>query len=374
MPRLRGARRRRHFCVPELAEGHEPFRLYDEGDELYDDMLHSIARARGAIRLESYIFAPDEIGWRFAEALARRGDEGLRVRVLMDAAGSLFWHSRRLARYLRAHGVRVRWFHRWNWRRPHRYNHRDHRKLLTIDEDHFYLGGFNIHRECSRAVYGEQRWRDTHVRLDSELTAVANRMFDRFWKGRKRWVVKGPPRPNVLLPNHNGRCRHALQCLYMEIFRHARHHIYLTTPYFVPDHRTQQALMDAARRGVDVRLLVPAKSDVTLTRWAAQAAYGGLLRNGVRIFEYQPRVLHAKTAVADGAWATLGTANLDYRSFFMNYELNLVSRDPALCQGLEAYFERDLAESVEITVGRWARRPWSRHFLEMIGWLARRWL
>ena len=366
--------RRRHLCVPELRPGHEPYRLYVEGDDLYEDMLQSIASARRAIRLESYIFAPDEIGWRFAEALARRAEEGLRVRVLVDAAGSLYWHSRQLARYLRAHGVRVRWFHRWDWRHPYRYNRRDHRKLLTIDEDHLYLGGFNIHRECSRSLYGEQRWRDTHVRLEGELTAVANRMFERFWKGRKRWVVRSEQRSNVLLPNHNGRCRHALQCLYMEIFRRARRYVFLTTPYFVPDHRTQQALGAAARRGIDVRLLVPAKSDVPLTRWAAQAAYAGLLQDGVRIFEYQPRVLHAKTAVADGDWGTIGTANLDYRSFFLNYELNLVSRDPQLCGELERHFMQDLEESKEITAGAWARRPRRRQLLEAIGWMARRWL
>ncbi len=374
MSRVRRLGARRHECVPELVVGHEPFRLYTEGDELYEDMLRSIAGARHAIRLESYIFAPDEIGWRFARALAARGDEGLRVRVIMDAAGSLFWHSRQLARYLRAHQVRVRWFHRWNWRRPYRYNRRDHRKLLIIDDEHFYLGGFNIHRESSRAVYGERRWRDTHVRLHGELTTVAKHIYDRFWRGRKRWLVKRERRVNVLLPNHNGRCRHALHCLYMELFRHARRRVYVTTPYFVPDHRTQHALTAAAERGVDVRLLVPAKSDVPLTRWAAQAAYATLLRSGVRIFEYQPRVLHAKTAVADGAWATLGTANLDYRSFFLNYELNLVSRDPELCLCLEKQFLRDLDEAVEITAGKWARRHWGHHFLEMIGWLARRWL
>ncbi|HHH35572.1 MAG TPA: cardiolipin synthase B [Gammaproteobacteria bacterium] len=374
MSRSASFRRRCRGCVPRVEPGHEPFRLYTEGDELYADMLRSIAGARQRIRMESYIFAPDELGWRFARALARRGEEGLQVRVLMDAAGSLFWRAPELARYLRAHGVKVRWFHRWSWRRPLRYNRRDHRKLLAIDEDHFYLGGFNIHRENSLELYGEQRWRDTHVRLEGELTRHANRLFDRFWKGRKRWMPPRRRRANVLLTNHSGRCRHALQCLYMEIFHRARSRIYVTTPYFVPDHRTQHTLMEAARRGVDVRLLVPRKSDVTLTRWAAQAAYAGLLREGVRIFEYQPRILHAKTAVADGDWATLGTANLDYRSFFLNYELNLVSRDPGLCRGLEAQFLRDLEASVEIMPVEWAQRHWGRHLLEMIGWLARRWL
>lgn len=361
-------------CMPRLAEGHESFVLFTEGDVLYKEMLSSIASAQSSIRLESFIFADDEIGWCFAKALAERLQAGVEVSLLIDAAGSLFWSSRSLERYLREHGARVRWFHRWNWRAPMRYNRRDHRKLLVVDEEQFFLGGFNIHRKNSRAIFGEKRWRDTHVSMSGDLAREAAHLFDDFWRGKRDWLLKETTGVSALVPNHTRACRQTLHCLYMDSFRMAAASVYLTTPYFVPDYRTQRELMAAARHGVDVRLLVPRKSDVWLARWAAQAAYANLLKAGVRIYEYLPRMLHAKTAVVDGKWATLGTANLDYRSFFVNYELNLVTRDIDICGALNAQFINDISEAEEICPSMWAKRPWGQHVTETVGWLARRWL
>ncbi|HKJ22543.1 MAG TPA: phospholipase D-like domain-containing protein [Gammaproteobacteria bacterium] len=362
-------------CIPTLSPGREPHTLYTEGDVLYDTMLEAIAGARHRVWLESYIFADDAVGRRFAEALAERAQAGCDVRLHIDAAGSLFWVSRRLERDLRNHGVKVRWFHRWHWRRPWRYNRRNHRKLLVVDNRAAFVGGYNIHLENSRRLYGEGRWRDTHVRLTGRYVREAAALFKFFWRGRHRW---SPPwrdqRTSVLMPNYTQQCSRVLRCAYAEAFRDARHYIYLTSPYFVPDHRTQNGMITAAQRGVDVRLLVPAKSDVPITRWAARAAYQKLLDGGVRIFEYLPRVLQAKTALADGRWAMVGTANLDYRSLFLNYELNLISRDELLCRQLHAQFMSDLAQAEEIVPKVWAQRPWLEHVAEAIGWFARRWL
>ena len=124
---------------------------------------------------------------------------------------------------------------------------------------------------------------------------------------------------------------------------------------------------------MEVSLLVPAKSDVPITRWAARAAYARLLASGVRIYEYLPRMFHAKTAVIDGTWATIGTANMDYRSLFLNYELNLITRDEQLCRQLQAQFAVDVTESLEISRQVWAERKWKEYFFETIGWLSRRW-
>jgi len=349
--------------------------LFTEGDELYEAMLSSIAYARASIRLESYIFADDEIGRRFAEALAERARSGIDVRLHLDSAGSLFSSSRRLERGLLGQGVKIRWFHRWDWRRPWRYNCRNHRKLLVVDGREAYLGGFNIHRENSRKVYGEARWRDSHLGFHGALAVQTAELFDAFWKGR--WREKGPQEPvsdGILLSNHSRRCRRQLRGLYREFFTGVQRSLYLTTPYFIPDRRTQRNIMHAARRGLDVRLLVPRKSDVRLARWAARAAYSPLLRAGVRIFEYLPRTLHAKTAVADGTGAVVGTANLDYRSLFINYELNLFSRDPDLCFRLKEQFLKDLTEAEEIGSDQWAARSRSERWSETIGWMARRWL
>lgn len=338
-------------------------------------MLASIEEAEEHVLLESYIFACDEIGRRFLDALIARAQRGVLVRVHLDAAGSLFWRSREISRALRHSRVQLRWFRRWDWRHPWRYNRRNHRKLLVIDGHRAYVGGFNIHRENSRAVYGHQHWRDTHVRIDGGLATEAMRLFGRFWMGRKHPAVLYDGRNgDLLLTNYTRGARRLLNGTFGRMLSHARQTVFITTPYFVPERRIQRQIVDAAARGVDVRLLVPARSDVRLARWAAHAAYQGLLSRGVKIYEYQPRVLHAKTLVVDGTHATVGTANIDYRSFLLNYELNLFTRNPRLCAELDSLFRDDLLHSERIVMEHWARRPWIRKPGELLGWLVRRWL
>lgn len=351
------------------------FELYTDGDTLYGDMLASIDSASEHVLLESYIFAYDEIGRRFVDALIARARSGVTVRLHLDAAGSLFWQSRRLSRRLRHSGVQLRWFHRWDWRRPWRYNRRNHRKLLVVDGRCAYVGGFNIHRENSRSLFGEQCWRDTHVRIEGPLAFDAMQLFGRFWMGRKRpaGTYDGGD-GDRLLSNYSRGARRLLNGSFASLLSHARHSVLITTPYFVPERRIRRQIADAAARGVDVRLLVPYRSDVRIAQWAARAAYGALLASGVRIYEYQPRLLHAKTIVVDGSHATVGTANIDYRSFLLNYELNLFSRDAHLCRQLVEQFRQDLHHSEQIHPERWSRRPWSDKLFELAGWLARRWL
>ena len=156
--------------------------------------------------------------------------------------------------------------------------------------------------------------------------------------------------------------------------RKAEKRVWLTTPYFMPDHGTQREMAHAARRGVDVRLLVPYKTDRPVTQWAARAAYSQLLHAGVRIYEFQPRLLHAKTAIVDDSWCTVGTANIDYRSFYVNFELNLISRRRDLAAILATNFLDDLVVSKEVTGETWKRRAWTARFPEFIGWLARKFL
>lgn len=369
-------RRTGHPCLPDLVEGRDGqgFTLFTEGDALYESMLADIAGAKVNIRLETYILAGDEIGWRFGEALVNKVQQGISVRVIADAAGVMLWGGQQLVTFMVQQGVRLELFHRWHWHEPLRYNRRDHRKLLIIDDETLYLGGFNIHRENSRALMGETRWRDTHIRVGGELAREAALLFDIIWQKKRHWRARPGPVISGLVPNHNHACRQDLHSLFAESFESAHKTVYVTTPYFVPDHRTQRALKTAAQRGIDVRLLLPGKNDVWLAQWASQAAYAELLFAGVRIYEYLPRVLHAKTAVVDGTWATLGTANLDYRSLFINYEVNLVTRDLHLCQALHDSFMDDLSYAEEITKRDWAKRPWNRHVSESIGWMARRWL
>ena len=370
MPSRARPRKTRHGTLPAGR-----IRVYTEGDRLYGAMLAAIASARQSIELESYIFADDEIGRRFIVALGERSRAGVLVRVHLDAAGSFFWGPRAVQKALTAAGVQVHWFHRWSWHMPLRYNRRNHRKLLVVDGKVGFFGGFNIHRENSRRLYGEQRWRDTQLEVEGRMARDLQILFDAFWRRRQRnSPVTIPSEGNVLITNYSRRGRRFLHKLFTSKFATAKRSIHLTTPYFVPDYRTRRSLMRAARRGVDVRLLVPRKNNERLAQWAAHAAYANLLDAGVRIHEYLPRMLHAKTMVVDGVWSSVGTANLDYRSFFLNYELNLASDDRALARTLERQFREDLRQSEAIQPMRWAQRSWLLRPLELIAWAGRHWL
>ncbi len=361
--------------LPEPGTIGATIQLYTEGDHLFEAMLAAIEGAQEQVWMETYIFADDEVGRRFARALSERARAGVEVRLLVDALGSLFQFYRSLGPELGQSGVQVRHFHPWHWREPLRYNRRDHRKLLVVDGHQAFLGGFNIHRQSSRRYFGAERWRDTHASFQGLLARQAAELFDAFWRGDRRWLPYNDGRKSsVLVPNQTRSCRRRLACLYKDLLSSAKKQVCLTTPYFVPDHRTQKALLAAVKRGVDVRLLVPRTSDVRLAGWAANAVYAHLLDAGVRIYEYLPRMLHAKVAIVDGNWATLGTANLDYRSLFQNYELNLVSRDPDLCSRLQAQFELDVAEASAVCATRWRNRRWIPRLAELLGWSVRRWL
>lgn len=354
---------------------HDDIALYIEGDHLFEAMLAAINNAQKKIWMETYIFADDEVGNRFAQALIERAKAGVQVRLLVDAHGSMFQFYRSLGPDLERSGVDVRHFHRWSWREPLRYNRRDHRKLLVVDGHEAFLGGFNIHRQSSQRYFGTVRWRDTHASFHGDLARQASELYDTFWCGDKQRIIKENEQINSMIaPNQTRLCRRRLACIYSDFLGHAQQQICLTTPYFVPDHHMQKALLAAVKRGVSVHLLVPHTGDVRLARWAANAVYAHLLDAGIMIYEYLPRMIHAKVVIVDGQWATLGTANLDYRSLFQNYELNLVSRDSDLCSRLQSQFDTDLLEASLVCASRWRRRRWLPRLAELLGWSVRRWL
>lgn len=351
----------------------QPSIVYGEGDDLYAAMLEDIGQARDAIRLESYIFAGDEIGWQFASALVERANAGVHVRVHVDAAGALFEGTDKLYRRLREGGAHARWFNRWRWRDPWHYNRRNHRKLLVVDDRCVYLGGFNLHRESSRLLLGRRRWRDVHVRLAGRLAAPASVLFDELWEGRPAHTP--PPWDGAyrLVPNASRTCRRVLYCEYLEALAAAQVRITIATPYFVPDRRFRAALVTAVRRGVDVRVLLPVESDQRFVQWASHALVRPLARRGVQFFGYLPRMLHSKATLIDASWAMVGSANVDYRSFFINQELNLVSRDPLVCQQLDVLLQEDLSQACRLEL---AQRPggYLRALAESLGHRLRRWL
>lgn len=371
-----GAQADAAICVPELGGGGGAFQLFVEGDALFDTMISAIENAQCDIRMESYIFAADEIGARFVAALAAKARAGIAVRLHLDAFGAGQRNFQKFKLELEHSGVRFRWFRPFRARHPLRYLQRNHRKLLVVDGREAFLGGFNIRYLNSRRLHGETRRRDTHVRVSGSLATLAILHFDRLWQdGHQLPASAIPDDPKnmeaLLVPSYSRHCQHRLACLHSGLIARARSHVYLTSPYFGPGNMVDQALQAAAIRGVDVRLLVPRRGDPVIAGWATKAAYARLLVSGVRIYEYLPRQLHAKTSVIDATWSIIGSANLDYLSLFVNQELVLLTREQTLTEQLQAQYMDDLAEAEEITFSIWRRRGWRARGLEAIGWAAR---
>lgn len=208
------------ICIPALNEGGGAFRLFVEGDELYEEMVAAIECAESSVRLESYIFADDEVAARFAAALAKKARAGLDVFVHLDSFGSGLRPRRLLQSELERAGVRFRWFHPFRLRQPLQYRQRNHRKLLVVDDREAFLGGFNIERLNSRALHGETRQRDSHVRVGGELAPLAAALFDQLWHDRRQPVAEAIPEDMVgiealLVPSYSRHCQQRLACLYV---------------------------------------------------------------------------------------------------------------------------------------------------------------
>ena len=328
----------------------DKFQIYTEGDDLYQDMLDCISRAKKSILLESYIFEPDETGKSFIDALLEKASAGVEVRIHLDAFGSLNLSMSKELDRIKKSNIHLKWYNAWCWYRPLKFNHRNHRKLLVIDESIAWLGGFNIHDENSLSEFGKERWLDTHARIDGPLAANAQKLFEQLWdKSPLPYGEIGHDLESVIVSNVNWRQRRQFRQILINQIKTAKKQIWLCTPYFMPDRFLQIQIINAARRGVDVRLLLPYKTDRPVARWVARAAYHSLISSGVRIFEYSPRFLHSKIMLIDDQWTTIGSTNIDYRSFFINLEINLMSSDISLIESLSDIYKNNLSVSEEIS-------------------------
>ena len=341
--------------------------LFFDGSEAFASMREAIASAREEVLLEAYILKDDTTGRELLAALESAARRGVTVRVLADAWGSsgtrsAFWSRMRDA------GMEVRLFHPLFsalWYQPFR----DHREILVADRRVAFTGGMNVADEYGAPPGAARPWRDTHARLEGpaawEMAVVFSEGWDR--AGGARFGIPPLPwerggavgGPSVLvLDSSPGRGHAESASALAAIVGAARRNVWLTNAYFAPAPASLGILGNAAARGVDVRLLLPGRSDVPIVRHAGHGSFGGLLRRGVRIFEYQPTVLHAKTVVADGYVSVVGSSNMDFRSFHFNAECNLVLLDEGAAGRLEEQFRRDLEESAEITEPAWSGRPW----------------
>ena len=332
--------------------------LLIDGPDTYTAMLDLIAGASRWIHFENYIIRSDTEGWRFAEALAARARQGIHVRVLYDGMGSMFT-SRKLWRFLRQAGAEVRSFHPLRPLNIVTNFSRDHRKLVVADGAGAVLGGLCIGCEWTGDGDTIRPWRDTAVRIGGPASAVLDQSFARLWsvagtalpheEAAGRVTPEGDGEVRVIM-GEPGRER-AFRVIEL-LAAGSMERLWITDAYMIAPPRLFQALRDAARDGVDVRMLVPGSSDLPLIRNLSRIGYRDLLRSGVRIYEWDGPMLHAKTIVADGRWVRIGSSNLNPSSLIGNYELDVLIEDSTLADAMERQFRLDIGRSREVR-----RRP-----------------
>ncbi len=341
--------------------------IYCYGQDLYDAMLQAIDEARETIFLETFIWKSDAIGEEFKAHLARKAEEGVLVCVIFDRFGNTvvprdfkqFPPSIKVMEYTAL-------IHPWSFFDPRRYA-LDHRKLLAVDGKVAFIGGYNLGQ-----LYATQ-WRDTHMRIEGPEAADLAQEFVDFWNDRQSEAERLELRfPRRLVPNIGVRTNDAarlifpIRDMYIHAIDRAQHHIYITNAYFIPDRVLLNALIAAARRGVDVQILVPWMSNHVAADWVARGYFDTCLKAGIRIFAYRDAMIHAKTCTIDGCWSTLGTANLDRLSEVGNHEINIEIYDATFARQMELIFERDKTNAFELTSERWSARPWYVKLSEMI--------
>jgi cardiolipin synthase A/B len=345
---------------------------YTFGTDLYDDMLAAIEGARRQILFETYIWKGDQTGQRFKTALETAAERGVEVYCIYDSFANLVV-SPRFKRFPPSVKVLHYPVYAAGWR-PfdlRRYG-RDHRKILVVDDAVGFVGGYNI-----GDAYATE-WRDTHVRITGPGVWDLKRAFADFWNLNRRRRVRASERPLLLetastweptIRIHRNVPRlwmFPIRSMYLEAFARASRNIWMTTAYFLPDQDFVDALAQAAARGVDVRLLIPAKSNHVVADWISHGYFSQLLRSGVRILRYRDAMMHAKTATIDGRWSTVGTANVDRLSLQGNFEINVEIIDPRLASALEDVFRLDESNSLELTRAEWEARDIYRRFTEFV--------
>ncbi len=369
--------------------------LLKDGPVTYRAMLQAIESARNHIHLETYIFDDDAVGQRFADALLRQRQRGVAVHVIRDSVGTLYTPEAFFQRLVDG-GVQVLVFNPINpaqakgeWL----LNERNHRKLLIVDGQVAFLGGINISsaysggsfRRASSARPGDPAgWRDTDLEVRGPVVADFQRLFLDTWERQHGAALPDrayfPPLEKagdqvVRAIGSSPQDEHSLIYItLLSAIASAQTSVRLTNAYFVPDPQLLNALEAAAGRGVDVVLVLPSQSDSWLVLNAGRSHYERLLRNGVKIHERRGAVLHSKTALVDGVWATVGSTNLDWRSFLHNHELNAVVLGAGFGEQLHAMFERDLAVSDAIVLAQWEQRPLYQRMREAFALIWAYWL
>lgn len=335
--------------------------IYVNGEDKFKQLIEDIKNAEKYIHIEYYIFKNDMLGKVIIEELANKAKSGLEVRLLVDSMGSHTLTKKALKKYLLSGGKFSIFF---PGILPHintRINYRNHRKIVVIDGKYGYVGGFNVGKEYINKDPKVGFWRDTHVRIEGEAVDDLNERFLLDWcyaseekiedyseylpESREeigdvgiQIVTSGPDHKEEYIKNS-----------YIKIINNAKNNLYLETPYLVPDMSMLEALKLSALSGVDVRIIIPGNPDHFFMQWAASSYIGELLEAGIKIYSYQNGFIHAKTIVADRTLVSIGTANMDIRSFKLNFEVNALIYDDRVAAKLESQFKKDIQQSEEIT-------------------------
>lgn len=367
--------------------------LLVDGPTTYQSMFAAIENAQDHINMETYIIDDDEIGRRFAELLIGKQRSGVQVNLIYDSVGAI-GTPKAFFEPLKESGVNVLEFNPINpliVRKGWDVNRRDHRKLLIVDGRIAFVGGINISSVYSsgsfgrfKSTKGKQPWRDTHLRMAGPVVSEFQKLFMATWSEQKG----EPLAPRDYFPEPGRKGNEIVRAIgsspeepYSQIYatllsaiNSAETRIFLTNAYFVPDPQLLAALKEAVQRGVDVRLLLPDKIDSALVFHASRSYYDELLSAGVKIYERQDALLHAKTALIDGVWSTVGSTNLDWRSFVNNQEINAVMLGQDFGAQMQALFEKDLESSKLVTLEAWRKRSIGARIKERAARLWARWL
>ena len=355
-----------HQQLDDVTVGTNRIHLYDYGQDLFNAMLAAIDSAKESIYLETYIWKGDAMGQAFKDHLTRKAAEGVAVYVVFDSFGNAVVPHTFKAFPPEIHAMAYKAIRRpWQLFDIRRYA-LDHRKLLVVDGSTSFIGGYNI-----GSLYATS-WRDTHIRIQGSASADLAQSFIDFWNrhytGNVR-ITQHYPRhfdPLITIRGNNAlQLTFPIRDMYIEAIDRAEHTIHLSNAYFVPDGTLFDALLAAAQRGVKVQILVPWISNHIVVDWLTRGYFTQCLKAGIRVFGYR-NMLHAKTCTVDGAWSTIGTANLDRLSSVGNYEINAEIYSTVLAHQMEELFDCDTTNAFELHLDEWSHRPWYSQLGERI--------
>jgi cardiolipin synthase len=351
--------------------------VLQNGDEYFPAMLEAIRTAKKTINFEAYIVYSDEVGRAFCEALSERARAGIEVRVLLDGVGSGWSLNNSDVRMMEHAGCKFTYYHPTHSWRVDRTNRRSHRRVLVVDGRIGFTGGVGFAKHWSGHAQDTQHWRDVQLRVRGPLVAKLQSAFQEHWAKTSGEELSGADQFPGLTAAGNIKAQivssHSFSIAPIPLvqavaFAAANKRIWITNAYCTPTSDQVELLTKAARRGVDVRILVPGQNnDQPLTKSAGRGAYGKLLEGGVKIFEYEPTMIHIKSIVADTQFSMIGSSNLDARSAEINEELDVIVYDRDFGRHMEETFTRDLSQSREYTLEQFRRRSlWER----TVEWLA----